>query len=175
MSWAKVDCDKLQGILVDFRANGVEFETYWVMWYSLMVIREEKRREWSRMRRLLWVRHISYKLREFGPIVDDSRWVEALWVGLWWVKTNWGRLRHVGTRKWWSRSVVDIGWAKMRRPLWVRHICCEFGEVSGLWLTIGEEWRHFGFGCDERKRRGTVYDKLTTWKQNDTLKTIWKE
>ena len=156
--------DRLQGILIDFKTNCVAFETCWVMLWRFDS-------DWSRW----WTRS-----REFGPVVYDSRRVGALWMSLWWVKVDWRRLRQVETRKRRLGRVVSIGWAEMRRPLWVRHICCTLGEVSRLgWrlvksdgtsALICDEWRRSGDELQQFNNRENKIINLKQFRKNNKMK-----
>ena len=103
---------------------------------------------------ILW--HLIFDRDEFHGIWLNLRRSETLWIEF---ESNWVRSRRVSD-DWWSSKCES---SKMYDLLWVRHICCKFGTISGLSSTIGEEWWHFGFAFEERRRTREIDSKFTKY------------
>ena len=81
--------------------------------------------EWVLKASELTLRQIALNLRRIGTFESRLRQigVDAVKFGL-----SWVTLEQVMTIRKSSRSK----WSRMRRPLWVRHICCVFRKFRGL-------------------------------------------
>ena len=97
----------LWGKLGQIETNRVEFEAFEWCCDDLMTIRVNTGHEYSQMGRLLWVRHICYKLVTFG---DISWWLHDDLRHLSWFVTSEGELETFETS--WDEVALDLRWSR---------------------------------------------------------------
>ena len=143
-------------ILWHLRGDRVKFQSIWELFVT----------NWSRLRQL---RHVWNDMRHTMTSHIRSGWVswhligfEAIWDTLNWI---WVEFSDVEAREW-RLSSSKCKSSKMYDLLWVRHIYCKLGTVLGHCLTTGEEWWHFYFALEGRRRtRDVLITNLQTWYQ----------
>ena len=176
LGWYETYCDISEAIEMSWDMVEVSRDILWHLrydWDKFQSIWEPFVTRWSRLRQ------VKACLKRYETCYDISYSIGISFMAFDWV---WDDLRHFGLnlsrieRRW--GEWVTIGWiskcdsSEMYDLLWVRHICCEFGTISGLaWRLVKSDGTSALNAMSEDERRAfwianlRIWHKIMNWKQ----------